>query len=122
MKWFGKSNEQKARKPRDTCILLTGIDGFCRNGKFFAVILACQLHVSIQSLLRATIPRKRWLYCAQQRRDILRGQQLLANEMSQVVLLVIDVQAEIEMLRIDASDVKVGDVAHRADTECNIES
>ena len=38
---------QKARKPWDTCILLTGVDGLCRNGKLFAVILVCQLHISI---------------------------------------------------------------------------
>src|SRR4051812_42184015 len=42
--------------------------------------------------------------------------------MSQVVLLMVDVQAEVEMLRIDASDVKVGDVAHRAYSECYIKS
>ena len=38
---------QKARKPWDTCILLTGVDGLCWNGKLFAVILAGQLHISI---------------------------------------------------------------------------
>jgi hypothetical protein len=44
------------------------------------------------------------------------------QEARQVELLVFDVQAELEVLRVDPADTHIGDVAHRAHSQGNVES
>ena len=52
---------------------------------------------------------------------IVRGDHLLRDEVGQVVFFGVDIHAEVEVLRVHAAHVQVGDVAHGADGYSGIE-
>ena len=114
--------DEALAKRRRAGVLLTRFDGLRRDGKRFHGGAPRQLQVARERRPRPSITAERRLDAVQHRGDVRGRHQLLAEEARQVVLLPLDAQAEVEVLRVDPPDVQIGHETHRADRERRVEA